>query len=278
MHDLDKLISDFSNRLKIQRYSHSTIKSYANTLKSFLIHFQKEPENLILDDIEKYIDHKIRYGKISIAFQKHLLGSIKLFYKTMYRRNLSLNYLLPKRQEYKIPPVLSKDEVAKILNSVNNLKHKTILSLIYACGLRLSEAINLKLSDIDSSRMIISIRQSKAKKDRQIMLSEKLLNLLREYYKVYKPVTYLFEGQSGRTYSPRSVQQILKDALQKAGIKKKASVHTLRHSFATHLLEAGTDIRYIQHLLGHNSIKTTQIYTHVASSDLFKIKSPFDYL
>ena len=169
-----------------------------------------------------------------------------------------------------------KKNVVKLIKVTSNLKHKTILLLIYSAGLRLGELLNLKLGDIDSETMKIHIRQSKGKKDRYIMLSENALKLLREYYKLYKPKVYIIEGQKGGKYSPKSVQNIFKAALKKAGIKKKATVHTLRHSFATHLLDEGTDIRYIQELLGHRKLETTQIYTHVSSHSINKIKSPAD--
>ena len=154
-----------------------------------------------------------------------------------------------------------------------------MLSLIYSCGLRRSELLHLKPSDIDSKRNIVIIRQSKGKKDRITPLSPKILALLREYYQLYKPKTYLFEGQeSGTTYSEQSLQSVLKQALQKGNITKPVTLHWLRHSYATHLLESGTDLRYIQELLGHNSSKTTEIYTHVSTKNLQQIKSPFDDL
>lgn len=274
--NLNEVLLQFQSTLKIQRYSPNTIKSYLSAIKLLLFSLNKDPLNINEADIEKFIQNKIKNGKISISFQKHLLGAIILFYKVIYNKTFSIRYLYPKRQETKIPSVLSKQEVKKIIDSTDNLKHKTILSVIYACGLRLSELINLKISDIDSKRMIITIRQSKGKKDRQAMLSENLLVNLRHYYKVYKPKKFLIEGQLSDQYSSRSVQQLFKLALLRANIKKHATVHTLRHSFATHLLESGTDIRYIQALLGHNSVKTTQIYTHVSASDITKIKSPFD--
>ena len=174
--------------------------------------------------------------------------------------------------------MLSPKEVNKIINLTENLKHKTILLLIYSAGLRLGELLNLKIADIDSHAMKIHIRQGKGKKDRYLMLSENVLQLLRQYYKVYKPKEFVFEGQKGGQYTPKSVQNIFKASIQKAGIKKKATVHSLRHSFATHLLDDGTDIRYIQELLGHKRLETTQIYTHVSSYSINKIKSPADKL
>ena len=166
-----------------------------------------------------------------------------------------------------------------ILKAHGNIKHKTMLSLIYSCGLRRSELLNLKPSDIDSRRNIVIIRQSKGRKDRIAPLSSKILDMLREYYKIHKPKTWLFEGKTENTpYDERSLSNVLKQALTKCKITKPVSLHWLRHSYATHLLESGTDLRYIQELLGHSSSKTTAIYTHVSTKNLQKIKSPFDDL
>jgi len=168
------------------------------------------------------------------------------------------------------------DEIRKIINSITNLKHRAIISTIYSCGLRISEAVNLKINDIDSSAMTVKIVNAKGRNDRIVMLSEKLLSLLREYFKEYKPKAYLFEGQKGEKYSSRSIQQIFNNAVKKVGIKKKVTVHSLRHSFASHLLDNGTDIRFIQELLGHKHLSTTQIYTLINPASVKKIKSPFD--
>lgn len=272
-------IDDFKKLLTIKRYSYRTIKSYSYALKSFFSHFEhKNHENINPSDIEQFINKMVLDYNISQSYQKLLVGAIKLFYNELLRKNYKLNYLYPDRTEKKLPIVLDKTEVQLLLNSVQNLKHKTVLSMIYSAGLRLGEVIEMKLNDIDSKRMLIRIVRGKGKKDRYVMLSEKLLILLREYYKEYKPKVYLFEGQKGDKYSARSVQAIFKDAIRRAKINKKASVHTLRHSFATHLLESGTDIRIIQQLLGHSSIKTTQIYTQISSSKISEIISPFDSL
>jgi site-specific recombinase XerD len=174
--------------------------------------------------------------------------------------------------------VLSEGEVLRLLKQVENLKHKTALSLIYSAGLRVGELVNMKVTDIDSSRSQIRIRQGKGKKDRVSLLSTNILILLREYYKEYRPKEWLFEGQYGGQYSAGSIQAVFRRAKLAAGIKKNATVHTLRHSFATHLLERGTDLRYIQELLGHQSVRTTEIYTHVTEKGFKKIVSPFDNL
>ena len=182
------------------------------------------------------------------------------------------------RKEFKLPVVLSKGEVERILRAISNQKHYTLIMLIYSAGLRVGEAVALTLSDIDSERMRIRIRGGKGKKDREVMLSPNVLHQLREYWQQYQPQQYLFEGQQRGQYSARSVQQVLKRAVAKANVNKSVTVHTLRHSFATHLLESGTDLRYIQLLLGHKNITTTQIYTHLTGSALTKIESPIDTL
>ena len=175
-----------------------------------------------------------------------------------------------------MPTVLSKDEVRKVIDSTNNIKHRCIASLLYSAGLRRSELLNLKIKDIDSSRMLIFVKDAKGKKDRYTLLSENALKDLRAYYRQYRPETYLFEGQKSQRYSANSVGKVIERAAINAGVKKRVSAHTLRHSFATHLLESGTDLRYIQLLLGHNSTKTTEIYTHVAKSSFGSIKNPLD--
>jgi integrase/recombinase XerD len=178
-----------------------------------------------------------------------------------------------------LPNVLSKEEVKKILDAPANIKHRAMLSLIYACGLRRGELLNLKPADVDSKRKLLIIRQAKGRKDRVAPLSEKIIGLLREYYKTYRPQQWLFEGQDqGEQYSEQSLQSVLKHAVKKVGIKKPVTLHWLRHSYATHLLEKGVDLRYIQELLGHKSSKTTEIYTHVSEKKLINIISPFEDL
>ena len=181
-------------------------------------------------------------------------------------------------KEKTLPIVLNVKEIGSLLNATENIKHKAILMLGYSAGLRVSELINVRLRDIDSKRMQVRIEQSKGKKDRYSLLSNRLLAVLREYFKIHKPKEWLFEGIGGGQYSVRSIQEIMSAAVKKAGIKKKVTVHTLRHSFATHLLEQGTDLRYIQSLLGHESSKTTEIYTHITTKGFDQIVSPLDKL
>ncbi|MBC8266977.1 MAG: tyrosine-type recombinase/integrase [Flavobacteriales bacterium] len=204
--------------------------------------------------------------------------SLKLYYKEILNKEINIQYLSPSRKEKKLPVVLSKNEVKRLVNGLSNIKHKCIISLIYSAGLRISELVNLEITDIDSERMIITIRGAKGYKDRNLPLSENVLFLLREYYKKYAPNKYLFEGQKGGKYTTTSTRQVFNKAVKKSKIIKHATPHTLRHSYATHLLEDGVDVRIIQKLLGHNSLNTTMIYTHIATPTLLKVKSPFDSL
>lgn len=207
-----------------------------------------------------------------------MIATIVKFYHETFQRKVNLKHLYPQRSENKLPKFLTKMEVRKILDCTSNIKHKAVLTTIYACGLRLGELLELKISDIKTGQNILLIRQSKRNKDRVVSLSPKLIELLRQYYKFYNPKKYLFEGSENEKYSQRSVQQIMKSSLKKSGVESPASVHTLRHSYATHLLENGVDIRIIKELLGHNNIKTTEIYTHITDVLKCQIKSPLDFL
>jgi integrase/recombinase XerD len=224
----------------------------------------------------EFLYYMLSIKKISASYQRQIVGSIKLFYKEIYNRDIPLKYLKVSQFERKLPVVLSQTEIKNILDNINNIKHRAMITLIYASGLRIGELINLKKQDIDSDRMTVHIRDAKGKKDRYTILSIKALDILRQYYLQYKPVDYLFEGQKGGKYSTASARQVFSRALKKAGIHKKATLHTLRHSFATHLLEKGISIAYIQKLLGHTNIKTTLIYTQIAQNTLLDIKSPMD--
>jgi site-specific recombinase XerD len=207
---------------------------------------------------------------------KQSLASVRFLFLNVLKKEIDFDFFVKMKKPNSLPNILTVEEMRKIINSITNLKHRAIISTIYSCGLRISEAVNLKINDIDSSAMTVKIVNAKGKNDRIVMLSEKLLSLLREYFKEYKTKVYLFEGQTGEKYSSRSIQQIFNNAVKKVGIKKKVAVHSLRHSFASHLLDNGTDIRFIQELLGHKHLSTTQIYTHINPVSVKKIKSPFD--
>ncbi len=207
-----------------------------------------------------------------------MINSIKFYYERVFGGKRKIYLIERPRKENILPEVLSEEEVAAILKTITNIKHKALIMTIYSGGLRISELINLKVKDIDSDRMQIRIQQSKGKKDRYTLLGTKTLLILRQYFAEYHPKVWLFEGENGGQYTDSSIYQIFKKSLIKANITKKVSIHSLRHSFATHLLENGTDLRYIQSLLGHSSSKTTEIYTHITTKGFDQIKNPLDKL
>ncbi|NOR74674.1 MAG: tyrosine-type recombinase/integrase [Draconibacterium sp.] len=260
-----------------RRYSENTIKTYTNYFENFTAYFsdKKLPE-ITPDEINGYILELINSKNISISQQNQRINAIKFYYEKVLNRQKQYFEIERPRAEKKLPNVLSKEEISRLIKTIYNIKHKCIISIIYSAGLRRSEVLNIKPEDIDSIRMLIKITGGKGNKDRYSLLSVKLLEDLRIYHKEYKPKKWLFEGQAGGKYSAESVAQILKKALLKSGIRKKVTPHTLRHSFATHLLEQGIDLRYIQELLGHSNSKTTEIYTHVSNKHLGQIKSPLD--
>ena len=273
-------IETFKRYLLSKRYSPNTINTYSDALKSFLTFCNtKAVKDITNEDVILYNNDYILKHNLSSSYQNQIVNAIKLYFKIVKDTAIEIDKIHRPKREKALPNVLSKEEVKAILSAHNNLKHKVMLSMIYSCGLRRSELLNLKPNDIDSKRNIVIIRQSKGKKDRITPLSPKILEMLRDYYLECKPKTWLFEGQSkGEQYSEQSLQSVLKQALQKAKIAKPVTLHWLRHSYATHLLESGTDLRYIQELLGHNSSKTTEIYTHVSTKSIQQIKSPFDEL
>lgn len=273
-------IEQFKRWLSSKRYSQNTIKTYIEALQTFLKYFHNKPiEQISNEDVIAFNNDYILKNNFSSSFQNQVVNAVKLFYRQIQGANINVELVHRPKKEKLLPNVLSKQEVKEILNAPSNIKHKAMLSLIYACGLRRSELLNLKPIDIDSNRGVIIIRQAKGKKDRITPLSEKILAMLREYYKAYKPATWLFEGQTiNEKYDERSLASVLKRALEKTTIKKPVTLHWLRHSYATHILESGTDLRYIQELLGHKSSKTTEIYTHVSTKNIQNIKSPFDDL
>jgi site-specific recombinase XerD len=270
---------EFMNKLKELRYSESTFKTYTNSFEEFVNYYHKFDIKLIDEPmIIAYTRHLVTERKVSASYQNQAINAIKFYYERVLGGQRKFYFLERPLVEKTLPVVLSEQEVASILKMVINQKHKAMLMVTYSAGLRVSELLNLKIKDIDSDRMQIRISQSKGKKDRYTVLAVKTLNVLRNYFIAYKPKEWLFEGQNNDKYSIRSVQMVFKNAVQLARIKKKVSMHTLRHSFATHLLENGTDLRYIQSLLGHSSSKTTEIYTHITTKGFDQIKSPIDRL
>lgn len=276
---MDNILFSFQHKLRLQRYADSTIKTYSSCLTKFLHAFSRYDMDKVSEkNIENYIHHLVNSEKIGDSYQKQMLATIDMYFALCVGRTLSLKYLYPKRQPHRLPKYLSQQEVRRMLDVTENLKHCSILKLLYGAGLRVSEVIGLTLIDIDSANMLIHIRDAKGRKDRTVMLSSTTLTDLRDYFLIAQPKHFLFEGQNGQPYAARSIQAIVKQAAARAHLSKAVSPHILRHSFATHLIEAGTDIRYVQDLLGHRSIKTTEIYTHITDISKSNIKSPLDLL
>ncbi len=264
--------------MQLRNYSHKTIKTYESGIRNLVRYFRpKHPRELSSEDLRTVLLHLIQEKGYAASTINQVINALRFLYGELYKRPMQLGDLPRPAKERRLPAVLSEEEVLRILNAVDNLKHKTILMLTYSAGLRVGEVVRLRVSDIDEQRGVIHLHKAKGNKDRYTVLSHSLLGTLADYLRDYRPREYLFEGQDGRRhYSERSVQAVFERAANDAGITKKVSVHTLRHSFATHLLEAGTDLRYIQELLGHSSSKTTEIYTHVSKKSIGKIVSPLD--
>ena len=263
-------------KLELKKYANNTVKTYVACFEAFINHYKQHELLEINEDlIRKYLQKLIQEGK-SNSYVNQAVNSVKFYYEVVLGMPNRFYSIERPRSESKLPKVISKEEVLAIIKATNNIKHKCIVSLLYSAGLRRSELLNLKITDIDSNRMLIRVESAKGNKDRMTLLSKTILEDLRGYFKEFKPTTWLFEGSKRGRYSGSSVVKIIKRACQKAGIKRNVTPHILRHSFATHLLESGTDLRYIQTILGHSSSKTTEIYTHVAINTFNQIKNPLD--
>lgn len=271
------LLNDFYLYLKGKRYSISTLQTYTFFVADFInFHTKKALEELTNRDVELFIEKVFIERNYSVSSQRQFVSALKLF--IVFYPQTKINDLVlerPKRSR-QLPSVLSQEEVLSIIQSTQNLKHRAIIALLYSCGLRISELINLKLADFHIERKQLIVKNGKGRKDRYVSLADSFLPLLSNYYNSYKPKIYFVEGQNGGNYSAESVRQFLRKSCLKAKIKKNVTPHTLRHSYATHLLENGVDIRYIQSLLGHAKPETTMIYTHVKRKDLMDIQNPLD--
>ena len=269
----------YKNLLIRKRYSPNTLRTYTNMFEGFMAYFaDRKVDDLTSDDIMKYQNYLVKEKKVSISTQNQAINAIKLYYeKILGKDKLDLHIERPFKEK-KLPEIISEKEVLKLLQATYNIKHKAIIAVLYSSGLRRGELINLRKRDVDHDKRIIFVRGGKGRKDRTTILAENTVLILQQYMNLFKPDYWLFEGMHKKRYSPTSVLAILRKASKRAGLNKNVRPHMLRHSFATHLLEQGVDLRYIQSLLGHSSAKTTEIYTQVRSHSLAKIKSPFDVI
>lgn len=272
-------LEKMKEQMQLENKAKNTIRTYLSQLKLFWMYFDtKLSHDISEDDIRRYLLYLVNERKVSESYHNQAINSIKFYYERILGWQPKGYYVQRPVASKRLPTVLAKEEVQDLLSVLTNLKHKAALSLMYSAGLRAGELLSLRMADLDSDRMVILVRKGKGKKDRTTILSPKVLELLREYYLEYKPKVWLFEGEKGGQYSQRSLQQVFQRAKAAAGILKPGGTHTLRHSFATHMLESGVDLRYIQALLGHESSETTEIYTHVSTRYLREIKSPIEDL
>lgn len=269
----------YQNYLTLKGYSANTVRTYSLEFAQLLYILKDFPvQKLTAERLQSYFLYCSKKLKLSENQIHSRINAVKFYFeKVLHREKMFFDIPRPKKA-LQLPKALSTQEIKKLFGVIENPKHLLMLKLCYGMGLRVSEIVNLKISDIDSSRMQVLIQRGKGKKDRYVNLPETLLDPLREYYIMYRPTDYLFEGQYGGQYATRSVQQVFRKAMNKAGIHKRVGVHGLRHSYATHLLELGTDISLIQKLLGHSKLSTTQLYTHISQKQVGNVKSPLDRL
>jgi len=265
--------------LRIRNYAARTQEIYIARVAEMARHLERSPEVLGSEEIRGYLRYLKEERDVSRSAFAQVVGALRFLYRVTLDRPELMPHIPYPRSKRRHPVVLSPEEVLRLLKAIGNLKHRTVAMVLYGAGLRISEALALELRDIDSERMVITVRHGKGDADRQVTLSSVLLEALRVYWRSYQPPTWLFPGKTvEQPLGPSTIQRALKAARVRAGIAKPASPHTLRHSYATHLMEAGTDLRVIQTLLGHRSLKTTQIYTHVATQRLRSVTSPLDRL
>ena len=272
-----EILKGFERFLRGKRYAESTVDTYKTFIADFFDYTGDKVFGEINGrDIERFAEDILAPFGYSISSHRQFVSALKQL--KAFRPDMQIEdiNLIRPRHSVVLPTVLSKEEVIRLLISTRNLKHRAALTMIYSSGLRISELLNLKLSDINSERRQVLVRSGKGRKDRIVIFAESFMPMFNNYINTYRPIKYFIEGKPGEKYSPESIRHIIKRSARMAGIRKRVTPHTLRHSFATHLLENGVDIRYIQELLGHSSPKTTMIYTHVSRKDIMSIQSPLD--
>lgn len=264
--------------MQYRNYSPRTIELYLSSMAKLQNFYKLSPDKISVQQLKDFLHHRITHDKVSTPTINQTISAFKILQKDVLGHDWEQIKIKRPRREYKLPIVLSTDEVAMIIKETINIKHKALIATAYSTGMRREEVRSMKVSDIDSKRMLVNVVQGKGKKDRCTQLSIKALQLLRKYYEAEKPINFLFENsyKKGVQLSNSTLGNIVKKAAKRAGIKKKVSFHTLRHCFATHMLEKGINIRVIQNFMGHTSIKTTSVYLHIANIDLGSIVSPLD--
>jgi len=264
--------------MELRNFAPKTIELYVGNVAMFARHFGKSPEQLGYEEVRQYLLYLVQEKKVAWSTYNQALAALRYLYRWVMKQGEFVQDIRGPRREQRLPEVLSFNEIRRFFSAVVSYKHRMVLMTAYSAGLRISEAVNLQVGDIDSQRMVIRIRRSKRNEDRYTILSPVLLEMLQHYWWAARPVTYLFPGRAGKPISVSQVQRACREAQANTGIDKEVTPHTFRHSFATHLLEAGTDLRVIQALLGHSSPKTTAIYTHVSNQLIARTRSPLDLL
>ena len=275
---MSELKNKMIQQMQLKGYSTSSIKNYTECIVGLANYYKISPDLLSIEQVRNYIHFKLIEKKLSKSWVNQIVSALKILFCDILKREWSELDIPRPRREKKLPVVLSKQEVSQLIAVTINLKHRALLTLKYSSGLRLSEIKNLKIGDIDSKRMMVRIVQAKGFKDRYSILSPVALELLRDYWKRYRPVTWLFETKKSQVMADNTIQCVFKNALRKTGIKKQVGIHSLRHSFATHMMEQGVSLPIIQQLLGHKSLRTTSVYLHVQKYTLDSVKSPLDSL
>lgn len=266
------------HEMEYRNYSPRSVFNYCAALTVAERYFQSSLSAISQEEIKGFLRHRLVHDKVSVSTLNQTIGAFRLYFRDVLGRDWSEMKVKRPRREQKLPVVLSVEEVERLIGASTNIKHRCMMLVMYSSGLRRSELLQLKPNCIDSDRMVIRVKHGKGRKDRETLLSKKALELLRQYYKIYRPSVYLFEpaGRPGVIYSERSLENVVKNNSERAGILKKVSCHTFRHSFATHLLEQGVNIRLIQSFLGHTSLRTTSVYLHITNADTRNIQSPLD--
>jgi integrase/recombinase XerD len=277
---MGKLADLFDRDMAIRGLAEGTRKEYVSRVRNFVEFFGRSPSQATLDDVTRYQDHLIRERRVSWSYAKVIAAALKFFFGTTLKKDWNLEDIpYPRRTGRRLPVILSQEEVIRFFAAISNVKHRIILTTIYATGVRVSEALRLKVTDIDSSRMVVRIEQGKGRKDRYVMLSPILLSILREYWKIARPKIWLFQHHTlEKPLTTSTIREVVRKARKSSGLRKTVRSHDLRHAFATHLMEKGVNIRIIQTLLGHRSLRSTEIYTHVSKTYLQDTKSPLDDL
>lgn len=276
-----KAFEQMKNLMELRGFAPSTQKAYLAAVRHLASFFDVPLGTMGYEHVREFLLHAINVRKLSSQYINTTYSGFKFLFETVFQRDWNMKHIPRLKKKRQLPQTLSREEVSSILNAVTNLKHKAILMTIYSAGLRVSEAVNLRVLDIDSNNMRIFIRQGKGGKDRYAILAQSTLNILRQYFREYRPKEWLFQTANSDSYPKplhtRTVQHVFHDARVKAGIMKHITPHTLRHSFATHLVEQGVNLIKVKELLGHDKLETTMLYIHLANKDIFAVKSPIDF-